>query len=224
MTKSPNPALFKTRPTDNCPICSTQEETVTDQILKTLQHKTYPKGTIVFSQEQATNGLFLIYKGTVKVSRISPAGKEIIIEILGPGKTLGEGSLFGQGQHSDTAVTAENAELFLIPKDDFKKLLADHPQLYHNVLQSLVHWMDKLNSVIENINISSAKDRVYAYLMKMQKEQQRPLIHLTGKKHEVALMLGLRPETFSRTLAELETEGLIKMNHKQIQILTSKTT
>ncbi len=224
MTKSPNPALFKTRPTDHCPICSTQEETVTNQILKTLQHKTYPKGTIVFSQEQASSGLFLVYKGTIKVSRISPAGKEIIIEILGSRKTLGESSLFGQGQHSDTAVTAETAELFLIPKDDFKKLLADHPQLYQNVLHSLVQWMDKLNAVIENINISSAKDRIYAYLMKMQKEQQRTLIHLTGKKHEVALMLGLRPETFSRTLAELETEGLIKMNHKQIQILVSKET
>ncbi len=224
MTKSPNPSLFNTRPTDHCPICSSQEETVTDQILKTIQHKTYPKGTIVFSQEQESSGLYLIYKGTVKVSRISPAGKEIIIEILGPGKTIGESSLFGAGQHSDTAMTAENAEVFLIPKDDFKKLLADHPQLYQNVLQGLVQWMDKLNAVIENINISSAKDRVYAFLMKIQKEQQRPLIHLTGKKHEVALMLGLRPETFSRTLAELETEGLIKMNHKQIQILVFKNT
>lgn len=219
MTKSPNPVLFNTRPTDNCPICSTQEETVTDQILKTLQHKTYPKNVVIFGQEQECAGLFLIHKGSVKISRISPSGKEILIEILGSGKTIGESGLFGNGKHSDTAMTAEDTEVFIIPKNDFQHLLSENPQLYQNVLQSLVQWMDKLNSVIENINTASAKERVCAYLKKIQKEQQRNLIHLTGKKHEVALMLGLRPETFSRILAELEADEAIKMNHKQIQIL-----
>lgn len=219
MTKSPNPALFNTRPTDHCPICSTQEEKVTDQILKTIQLKTVPKNVVIFDQEQEATGMYLIHKGSIKVSRISPSGKEILIEILGAGKTMGEGGVFGNGKHSDTAITAEETELFFIPKTEFKQLLAENPQLYQSVLQCLVQWMDKLNSVIENINTTSAKDRVRAYLKKMQKEQQRTLIHLMGKKHEVALMLGLRPETFSRTLAELETDGLIKMNHKQIQIL-----
>lgn len=219
MTKSPNPALFNTRPTDNCPICSTQEEKVTDQILKTIQVRTFPKNVVIFDQDQEAHGLFLIHRGAIKISRISPSGKEILLEILGPGKTLGEGGLFGSGKHSDTAITAEETEVFFIPKNEFKQLLIENPQLYQSVLQCLVQWMDKLNSVIENINTTSAKDRVCGYLKKMQKEQQRNLIHLTGKKHEVALMLGLRPETFSRTLADLEADGLIKMNHKQIQIL-----
>jgi CRP/FNR family transcriptional regulator len=221
VAKSPNPALFNTRPTDNCPICSSQEEKVTDQILKTIQLRTFPKNVIIFDQEQESSGLFLIQKGSIKISRISPSGKEILLEILGPGKTLGEGGVFGSGKHADTAITAEETEVFFIPKNEFKQLLAENPQLYQSVLHCLVQWMDKLNSVIENINTTSAKDRVCGYLKKMQKEQQRTLVHLTGKKHEVALMLGLRPETFSRTLAELETEGLIKLNHKQIQILQS---
>lgn len=219
MTKSPNPALFNTRPTDNCPICSTQEEKITEQILKTLQIKTFQKNVVIYDQDQEAHGLFLIHKGSIKVSRISPAGKEILIEILGPGKTLGEGGLFGTGKHADTAMAAEDTEVFFIPKHDFKQLLVENPQLYQSVIHCLVQWMDKLNSVIENINTNSARDRVCSYLKKLQKEQQRPLLHLTGKKHEVALMLGLRPETFSRALSELENEGLIKMNHKQIQIL-----
>jgi len=69
--------------------------------------------------------------------------------------------------------------------------------------------------------MASARERVSSYLKRLyrEQEQQNTLIHLAGKKHEVALMLGLRPETFSRSLAELESEGVIKMNHKQIQIL-----
>ena len=150
MTKSPNPFLTSTRPTDNCPICSTQEEKVTDQILKSVQHKTYSKNVIIFDQEQESKGLFLIHKGSIKISRISPSGKEIIIEILGPGKTVGEGGIFGNGKHSDTAMTAEETEVFFIPKEEFKLLLSENPQLYQSVLVCLVQWMDKLNSVIEN--------------------------------------------------------------------------
>ncbi|MGZ3744979.1 MAG: Crp/Fnr family transcriptional regulator [Pseudobdellovibrionaceae bacterium] len=221
MRKSPPPPLNTPRPTDNCPICSTQEEKVTDQILKTIQHQTYAKNVVIFAQEQDSTGLFLIHKGRIKISRISSSGKEILIEILGPGKIIGEGGVFGSEKYSDTAMTAEETEVFFIPKHDFKRLLVDNPQLYQTILQCLVQWMDKLNSVIENINTTSARDRVCAYLRKMQTEQHQSLIHLTGKKHEVALMLGLRPETFSRTLAELETEGLIKLNHKQIQIIDS---
>ena len=99
-----------------------------------------------------------------------------------------------------------------------------HPELYQSVVQSLIRWMDKLHLVIENISLSSARGRVVTYLTRLEKEQQASTIRLNGKKHEVALMLGLRPETFSRTLTELETEGLIKLDHKQIHILNHPVT
>lgn len=202
-----------------CPICSTQEEKVTEQILKLMQKKKFPKNTLIFSQEGEANGLYLITKGSVKISKISPLGKEMLIEILGPGNTFGEASLLAQQNSSDTATAAEETEIYFISKKDFQPLLERHPEVYQSIVQSLIRWMDKLNSVIENISLSSARDRVWSYICRLDREQNRPLIQLSGKKYDVALMLGLRPETFSRTLAELEAEGLIKMNHKQIQIL-----
>jgi len=208
-------------PTEYCPICSTHEEKVTAQILEIVQKKTFAKNCVIFEQDQEATGIYLIHTGSVKISRLSAAGKEILIEILTPGSTFGEGGLLGQGRHADTATTNENCELFVLPKKEFKEILSVHPELYQSVVQSLCHWMDKLNAIIENINTPSARERVSSYLKRLyrEQEQQNTLIHLAGKKHEVALMLGLRPETFSRSLAELESEGVIKMNHKQIQIL-----
>ncbi|AHZ85090.1 Crp/Fnr family transcriptional regulator [Bdellovibrio bacteriovorus] len=206
---------------DNCPICSTQEEDVTEQILSVIQKKTYPKNALLFEQEDESKGLFLITKGTVKISKISPNGKEIVLGLLGAGKTFGEGSLLGQDRQADTAATTEPTEVFYLPKKELQNILQKNPLLYQSVVASLVRWMANLNNVIENINTPSAKERVWSYLCRLQSEQNKPLLQLSGKKHEVALMLGLRPETFSRALAELENEGQIKMNHKQIQILQS---
>lgn len=212
---------MKEKPTDNCPICSTQEEKITEQIIPLLQRKHFPKNSQIFVQDGPSQGFYLIQKGSVKISKISPSGKEMLIEILSPGKTFGEAGILGQDKNTDNATTCDDSEIFFVSKADFQRILAKHPELYQSVVQSLIRWMDKLHLVIENISLASAKDRVWSYLCRLQSEQSRPLIHLSGKKHEVALMLGLRPETFSRTLAELEADGLIKMNHKQIQILAA---
>lgn len=206
-------------PTSNCPICSTQEEKVTNAIVSQLQKKSFLKGTFLFNQDNETHGLYLIHKGAVKIAKTSPAGKEMVIEILGPGKTFGEAGILGQEAHTDSAMTIEDSEVFFIPKKDFQQILIQHPELYKSVIHSLIRWMDTLHIVIENISLTSARDRVWTYICRLQQEQNKPVLHLPGKKHDVALMLGLRPETFSRTLADLEAEGLIKMNHKQIQVL-----
>lgn len=214
---------MKARPTDNCPICATQEEKVIGKILSVIQKRSYLKNSLIFKQEEESHGLFLVSKGSVKISKISPAGKEIVLQVVNPGQTFGEGSLLGQSKQPDTASAVEATELFYLPKREFQGILVENPSLYQSVVDSLIRWMDNLNSVIENINTPSAKDRVQLYLERLQEQQQKPIIQLNGKKHDVALMLGLRPETFSRALSDLEAEGVIKMNHKQIQILQKKS-
>ncbi len=204
---------------ENCPICSSQEEKVIGKILAVIQKKSFTKNSLIFEQEEESKGLFLITKGHVKISKISPGGKEIVLGLLSEGMTFGEGSLVGQDKQADTALATDNTELLYLPKNEFQKILTENPPLYQAVVGSLVKWMANLNAVIENINTPSAKDRVWTYLCRLQEEQNKPLLQLVGKKHEVALMLGLRPETFSRTLSDMESEGMIKMNHKQIQIL-----
>jgi CRP/FNR family transcriptional regulator len=203
----------------NCPICASHEEKITGEIINILQVKKIPKGTIIYEQGEASSGLYLVRSGGVKVSMLSPEGKEMLIEILHAGKTFGEAGLLGQPTNMSSASTTENSEIIFIPKTQFQGILSKHPQLYQSVVQSLIRWMDTLHLVIENISISSARDRVMSYFNRLEKEQHSSQIHLTAKKHEVALMLGLRPETFSRTLSELETDGFIVLNHKQVTVL-----
>lgn len=203
----------------NCPICASHEEKITDQIVGILQIKKIPKGNLIFEQNEPSVGLYLVRSGGVKISMLSPEGKEMVIEILHAGKTFGEAGLLGQPFHMASAVTTEDSEVIFLPKEQFQALLAKHPQLYQSVVQSLIRWMDTLHLVIENISLASARDRVLSYFTRLGKEQRTSRIHLNAKKHEVALMLGLRPETFSRTLAELEADGVIALNHKEIQLI-----
>ena len=206
---------------DKCPICSSQEEKVTDIIIPLIRSLKFKKNSVLFDQGQSVNGFYLIHKGKVKISKVSPQGKEVILGFLGAGKTFGEASLFNSEVTSDLLTVTENSEIYFISKEDFQKILQFRPELYHSVISSLVRWMDQLSSVIENIGVNSARERVLKFLLNLQKEQQSDTLQLTEKKHEVAMMLGLRPETFSRTLADLEDEGLLKLDHRKIVVLQS---
>lgn len=212
-------SALKGKPTDHCPICSSFEEKVTNQILKCLKKKVFTKSAVIYCQKSEQSGLCLLSKGTVKISRISPHGKEVILDILHPGQIFGESGLLSSSSNSDLITANEEVEFFHLTKEDFQQITSEYPQVYKKAVDSLIQWMDKLNAIIENINTPSAKERVTGYIKRLVIEQSSPLVHLNGKKHEVALMLGLRPETFSRMLSDLEEVGAIKMNHKQIQVL-----
>lgn len=210
------------RPTDKCPICSSQEENTITQILPIIQKRSFGKNALILDQAGQATGLYLIAKGSVKISKISAGGKEIVLQILKDGDTFGQASLLGEDTQVDTVTAVDNCEVFYLSKKDLEPLLLQKPRLYQAVVASLVRWMQNLNSVIENINTPSAKERVLLYLTRLKKEQRQSVLHLDHKKYDVALMLGLRPETFSRTLTELEEDGIIKMNHKQIEIIAEQ--
>lgn len=203
----------------NCPICSSMEESVTNEILAHLSPVKAKKDKVILSPDIVSPGLYLIGKGLVKVFRLNSNGKELILHLLKDGDCFGEKSAMDGAPQGDFVTATTETSLFLLPREKLHDLLQKHPKLYPSVLRSICRWMDHLNGVIESISLSSARERVSVFLKRLVVEQESDLVSLPHKKHEVALMLGLRPETFSRALAEIEEQGAIKLNHRQIQVV-----
>jgi CRP/FNR family transcriptional regulator len=203
----------------NCPICSTLEEALANEILNYLQKRSFKKDAIVLESDEASPGLFLVLDGRVKVSRLSPQGKELVLDILKEGQCFGERSALEATTQGDLVTAVSDATLYLLPREKLLELLAKHPSLYPSVLKSICNWTSHLNNVIDSIGIASARERVAAFIKRLAADQSSELVSLPHKKHEVAMMLGLRPETFSRALGEIEMDGAIKLNHRQIQIV-----
>lgn len=203
----------------NCPICSSMEESVTNEILAHLSPVKAKKDNVILSPDIVSPGLYLIGKGRVKVFRLNSNGKELILHLLKDGDCFGEKSAMDGAPQGEFVTATTETSLFLLPREKLHDLLQKHPKLYPSVLRSICRWMDHLNGVIESISLSSARERVSVFLKRLVVEQESDLVSLPHKKHEVALMLGLRPETFSRALAEIEEQGAIKLNHRQIQVV-----
>ena len=84
-----------------------------------------PHKQILFLQGDASDAVFYIQAGRVKLSVVSPHGKEAVIAILAPGSFFGEGCLAGQLVHLATATTVEAASIVRIDKQSMLRLLQD---------------------------------------------------------------------------------------------------
>ena len=85
----------------------------------------FPKKQVLFSQGDTTDAVFYVQAGKVKLTVVSPQGKEAVIAIVEPGSFLGEGCLAGQLVHLATATAVEDARIVRIDKQSMLRLLQD---------------------------------------------------------------------------------------------------
>ena len=74
--------------------------------------ETAAKGTRIFSQGEKSDAVYFIENGKVKISVVSPRGKEAVLVILGTHDFFGEGCLVGQPLRISTAIALEASTLF----------------------------------------------------------------------------------------------------------------
>ena len=88
---------------------------------------TSAKKQIVFSQGDAADAVFYIQAGKIKLTVVSPQGKEAIVAMLEPGSFFGEGCLAGQLVCMTTATAMEDSTLVQIDKQAMIRTLQDDP-------------------------------------------------------------------------------------------------
>ena len=97
----------------------------------------YAKDDVVFHADESGDIFCLIREGQVKVTMISPEGKEIILSILEPGDFFGEMALLDDEPRSATVVATEPLELVTIWRSDFLQILAENFDITKKVLAEI---------------------------------------------------------------------------------------
>ncbi len=87
------------------------------------------EGKTVFIENMLGESLYLIKKGTIRISRMMAEGDEEVLVVLGPADVFGEMAIFDGAHRSATARVAEDAELLSLSKSDFEKLSSRDPAL-----------------------------------------------------------------------------------------------
>ncbi len=178
------------------------------------------RSTIIFSQNQPTNSLYLLEEGLVKLTRTNEAGDRIILSIRGPGDLLGEEVLADpqQGFYTEAEVLT-NATVAQIPQESIKGSLCEK-NLALPLIDYILKRRNALAIKIELLCLNDVEHRVLHYLAELsalvksnegESGYQIPITQL-----ELADLVGATRETTSTTLNQLERRGLIKLSRRML--------
>lgn len=168
----------------------------------------FPAGTLLFSADQPSRGLFIILTGRVRVTTFRWARAHLVHED-GPGGTLGEVPLYDGGGYPATAVAAEDTTCAVLTRDDVTAALRVDPDWAWTLLARLAGRVRHLVGRLDRNTAQAVAGRLAVLLLARESMAGDGVVALGASQQEVAEELGTVREVVVRTLARLRRLGLI---------------
>ena len=206
------------------PLFSSLNESELEAIDRVSITKIFPKEKIILLEDEEGDTLFIIINGKVKVTTYSESGKEVIFSILNAGDFFGEMSLLDGKPRSATVVSMEDAQIQLIRRTEFYRLLENHPRIALRLLEELASRLRKADERIESLSILDVTGRIAGILLQLAEDRgiinnSEVMIKSRPTHQELANMVGTTRETVTRVLKQLEDKSYIMMAGKDVTIL-----
>jgi len=182
----------------------------------------YKKKHMLYSEGQKPRAVYYIIKGKIKIYKINEDGKELIIDIFGPGDFLGYTSILEEINYRENAEIVEDASLMLIPVHDFRELVTCDVKVAQQFIRLICrNVLDKEDDLL-NMAYNSLRKKVAYGLVQLigafkETEDGPPVLNLPRK--DMAQAIGVATESFIRTIADFKEEKLIDIRDGKIIIL-----
>ncbi|VEP15683.1 Cyclic nucleotide-binding protein (modular protein) [Hyella patelloides LEGE 07179] len=165
-------------------------------------------GETLFTQEDEASTFYVVTSGRIKLVRYTSGGQVSTFEIVRASQSLAEIALFAD-TYPCTAISEIDSEVIAYPKEELLSVLRAYPDLAEDFMEMLVKKIQSLKFRLELRDIRIAHERVLHYLRHLISFPEETTIVLDRPLKDIAGDLGFTPETISRALIRLETDGEI---------------
>lgn len=176
----------------------------------------YERGEVICWQGEPGPALFILQRGSVKLFKLSPKGRELIIRVLEAGASFNEVPVFDSGPNPVNVAAIETSDIWAVDAGIIRQSMAANPEMAQAVIQNLSRNLRALVSVVEELSFCQVTNRLARLISRMAPEQlaeQRPT------QDQLAAQLGTVREVVTRSLRDLERSGAIRVERRQIQVV-----
>ena len=185
------------------------------QTLEKIKHTTvYPESAVLFVEHQEPRGIFVICRGSVKISASTSSGKTMIVKIARAGEVLGLSAALSGKPYEMSAVTLDPCQVNFVKREDFLRFLKDDVQVCLRVAEQLSEKYNALCKEVRSLGLShSAAGKLANLLLEWSsghEESSKPeRLKLRLTHEEIGQMIGTSRETVTRLLADLKRQQIL---------------
>ncbi len=206
----------------NINIFSNLSDSALNEIQDLFVLRKYPKGSMIILEEEYGDIVFIVNKGTVKITRVNDEGKEVILSLMGVYDIVGELSIIDGEARSANVLAQENCELYAITREDFLDILKNNFEISLALMGELASRIRKSDQHIEALSLSDAEHRIGVSILNLAEEMgiiRHGMVTIENLpfQQDIANMSGTSRETVSRILKLFEDKNMLsKTGHKLI--------
>lgn len=180
--------------------------------------RTYPKNSIIITEGDVSNSLYVILSGEVKVFVSDADGRTNIINRLGPGDYFGELSLIDERPRSASIETLSKCQLSILSRQYFVSYLEANPRVAIRMLEGMGQRLRLTTDHAKDLALMDVFGRIANVLLKSAADEDGRLITPPLTQQDIADQVGASREMVSRILKDLRAGDYISLEGKRIII------
>jgi CRP-like cAMP-binding protein len=195
-----------------------------DSLAECLGRRTFARGVIIFHKDSPGRTLYIIESGKVRIFVLSESGREISVNIYGPGDVFGELALLDGLPRSAAAMVVEKATVLTLHRDDFLRHLREYPHIARSIIEVLSARLRYATVYAESLVFLDVYGRVAEKLLELAdrygvERGEAIEIDLQLTQAELASWVAATREHVNKVLGAFRDQGLIRIEGRKIKVL-----
>lgn len=203
-----------------CPLFIGLGEDELELLLDGVEYKLlkFAKDDILANQNEICNRLIVLLTGSVKAQMIDDTGKIMKMEDLYAPSPLAPLYLFGERNRFPVEVQANEAvEVIIFSQETILQLFQSHRKVLLNYLNLNAMYATRMSDKLNTLSFKTIRQKIANYLLKLPAKDG--VVTLDRSQNSLAEYFGVTRPSLSRELANMQADGLIEMDRKQVRIL-----
>lgn len=186
--------------------------------------QTYPAGSPIYLPSERADAVYLVANGVVKVSSLSPDGKESILAFIDQGELFGELALIDPGPREEFVEAVTRCTIVMIPADTVRQLLNQRSDLALAITKLVGLRRQRIERRLRNLLFQSSRERLIHLLLDLEEQfglETEDAVHIRLKlsHQDLANLIGTTRETVTGILGDLRNEKLIESRRCKISLI-----
>ena len=209
------------------PVFQAMQPAELDEVLAFASERRVRRGQIIFQKGDDGSSMMAVLQGRVRISVISPEGREIMLNVISPGEVFGEIALLDGQPRSADATATEDTNLLVIERRHFLPFLARNQDLGLRMLAVLCDRLRRTSVALEQIALMDLPGRLARVLLKLAADYGRPVnggtrIDLKLSQRDLSTLVATSRESVNKQLSVWREDGALTLENGYIILRRSQ--
>lgn len=196
-----------------------------DEILVFATERRFARGATIFSKGDPGSSMMAVLTGRLRAINVSIEGKEVILNVIGPGEIVGEIALLDGRPRSSDVVAAEDTTAVVVERRDFLPFLFRHDSLVERLLVVLCDRLRRTSGALEEIALFDLPARLARLLVKLAADYGKPMpgggtqIGMKLSQRDLSNLVASTRESINKQLRVWREAGTVDLVDNHIVLL-----